>query len=127
MQQTLLSRREINDLYLGKCEIPAQSELLTQFYRVYAGWLVAGAPEGVIFTRSSGLCQNLKMYLLQTGKSDRQTVTELGMEMRRQFINARRNDAYPFDGHSDSYQRSAGERNCHANENRIKWVNEHAE
>jgi hypothetical protein len=103
-----------------------QSKLLTQFYRAYTGWLDAGAPDQIVFTRSRGLCTNLINWVrtIDLDLSDRLKVNK---EMRHQFLAARRDESYPFDGHPDVYTRTMTEGSCYLNEHRIKWVREHAQ
>jgi hypothetical protein len=103
-----------------------QSKLLTQFYRAYTGWLDAGAPDQIIFTRSHGLCTNLVNWA-QATELDLVDRLKVNDEMRKQFVEARRNEWYPFDGHPDVYTRTVMEGSCYLNGHRIKWVREHAE
>lgn len=102
-----------------------QSELLTQFYRAYAGWLDAGAPRLplTIFSRDSGLCRNLRLWLNNVGKLD--YYRSLRREMEEQF--SPMNVLYPFNGNSWAYQNEREAEKCHLNEQRIKWVRDHAQ
>lgn len=121
-----MNQKEFQDQYLTTFEQPKQSDLLTQFYRAYAGWLEAGAPERIIFSRSHGLCTNLVNWARATDL-DLYDRLRVNMEMRQQFRAARRDESYPFDGHPESYTQTVMEDRCYLNEHRIKWVREHAE
>lgn len=121
----MVNQKEFQEQYLGTFEMPKQSERLTQFYRAYAAWVDDGAPFIPVFTRNSGLCRNLRLWSRAIGLGN-QIIFDLSNEMRNQFLAARRNDSYPFDGHPLAYERDKAEQKLHLNEHRIKWVREHA-
>lgn len=125
MQSTLLSRTELSDQYLNNFSAPAQSELLTQFYRSYTAWLDDGAPRNIIFSRKAGLCHNLKLFSIAIGASSTALIN-VRNEMHMQFIHARCGGYYPFDGTADVYEKTVSAHGCHLNEHRIKWVRDHA-
>jgi hypothetical protein len=112
---------------------PAQSELLTKFYRAYAAWIDDGAPEILVFTRQHGLCHNLKTWLRAVdGVVIPQTWYELDQEMRKQFRQARLHETFPFNRGDRMYYQIeqntvASGPQCHSNANRLSWVNEHAQ
>lgn len=103
-----------------------QSKALTRFYKAYAKWLEANAPEQQGkgnkhgFSRGSGLCGNLLCCM--TVKSKYGTVLD---EMVQQFKDAGHEESYPFGGHR-AYERGARDYTQHLNGKRIRWVYAHA-
>lgn len=91
------------------------SEKLKTFYRVYAAWLDAGAPEDCPFSRVYGLCSNLCSWI----------GFEVGLyeEMDNQFRKAGLDTNYPFDTHEEYIVCY----NMHLNPARVAWVRAHAE
>jgi hypothetical protein len=101
-----------------------QSELLTQFYQAYAGWLDAGAPEGIIFSRQRGLCWSAVEWISATGKTGTDALLE---EMDHQFVAAGLDPTFPFNnGSVQQFGREKVTNSKHLNEQRIQWVREHA-
>jgi hypothetical protein len=94
----------------------SQSKGLTEFYNAYNDWVNTGAPECNVFSRSYGLCLNLRVY----GDS-----LNLCNEMKAQFVEAELSCDYPFNESENEYfvECDAGE--AALNPERIKWVQEH--
>ena len=95
---------------------------LTDFYRDYAAWLDAGAPNGDVFRQSRGLCTCLSRWCAENG------VTEyLNVDMNLQFVSANLDTIYPFNGGDHlGYAMEVRKNSCHLNPERIAWVREHA-
>lgn len=91
------------------------SEQLKAFYKAYAAWLDAGAPQCFPFKRHEGLCYNLRKW------SD--CNEELSGELLDQFVDADLDWEYPFDGNWDNY---SGDDYKHLNPARVSWVRKHA-
>lgn len=128
-----MNNKKFQEQYLGTSEQPAQSELLTQFYRAYAGWLDDGAPQAVqIFQRDAGLCGNVMSWAAAIGKDGLHRKL-LRDELRMQLKHAGMDMDYPFSPadapcgphhyyHSIEQTRLI----CHLNPKRIEWVRDHA-
>lgn len=102
-----------------------QSKELTEFYQAYATWLDDGAPEGQVFSRKDGLCDNLYEYC--TSKGMRRLWAELDAEMMEQFSAAGLHSIYPFNhGRSASYCSASNHDRHYLNPRRIAWVKAHA-
>jgi hypothetical protein len=98
----------------------SQSPELTAFYRAYAAWLDAGAPEvNVCFHRGIGLCGNLGSYAQRHGFD---TAT-LGDELDLQF----NGEAYPFNADEVEYDYEADCDTSYLNPRRVAWVRAHCE
>ena len=94
-----------------------QSEKLTQFYQAYAQWLDDGAPQDAPFTRTCGLCYNLR----KSSKS-----LKLLKEMWEQFTSAGLHEDWPFHNSFIEYDQEGNADKCHLNPKRNAWVREHA-
>lgn len=92
------------------------SEQLKAFYKAYAAWLDAGAPEGKPFHRRKGLCFSLDEW------SD--CNFGLSNEMMNQFYEAELHPVYPFDGGGGDKFRAC--ENKYLNPARVAWVRKHA-
>lgn len=99
------------------------SPLLKAFYRDYAAWLEAGAPDGAPFYRGEGLCVEITRWALSSDNGD--YTLGLRREMQRQFRSAGLSDTFPFGGANEYAQRHSDETQ-HENQARIAWVKEHA-
>lgn len=98
-----------------------QSQELTQFYKDYLAW-AEGRKGSTIFSDLSGLCRNLRYWLLEQDFDNhvRQAVEN---ELREQFILEGLHGHYPFNnGSSLEYEQ---EFSCIANPLRIAWVRSH--
>lgn len=102
---------------------------LKQFYRDYLEWVNSGAITNVehnkhAFTRHCGLCVSLISwcYMRDLSSLDLQMLKH---EMKKQFIDASLNPAYPFGG-VNLYKSETLSGMCHLNEKRINWVKNHA-
>lgn len=104
--------------------MPEQSEQLTKFYQDYLAWLERGAPDGAPFTRRHGLCLNLKTW---ANTQEKVWYHQLAGEMRDQFRKAELHPWYPFNrGSGDLYEMESNQGECFLNNERIRWVKEHA-
>lgn len=92
------------------------SEQLKEFYKAYAAWLDAGAPQCFPFKRHDGLCHNLSNW------SDYDE--ELSEELLDQFDDAGLDWEYPFDDHWTKY---SADDYKHLNPARVSWVRKHAQ
>jgi hypothetical protein len=93
----------------------AQSQKLTDFYNAYNNWLNDGAPAHELFSRETGLCSCIIMWLpgyLQI------------IEMRSQFAAASLSTCYPFNEEFDDYLADTN-KGAHLNPKRIQWVKDH--
>ena len=103
-----------------------QSALLRQFYKAYVEWLDLGAPDQIIFRRYFGLCSNLNNWATNN-KIYGQDAIDLSREMQSQFRVAGGSVDYPFNrGDADLYTREVDFELAHENEQRNKWVRDHA-
>ena len=107
-------------------ETKEQSALLTQFYRAYAGWLDAGAPDELPFCRSGGLCWMLWHYLSCQAipHNERKQLTN---ELEDQFEAAGLNYLFPFNDGEEGFSNEEETDTMHLNPRRIKWVRDHAQ
>lgn len=98
---------------------------LEMFYRDYAAWLDAGAPEHQPFSRSEGLCYSLIVwcYHKNTGESGK---TVLLMALSMSFHQAGLLRGTPFNEGITEFSLEAQGKACHLNPKRIAWVREHA-
>lgn len=94
-------------------------QTLKDFYRAYADWLDAGAPQGKPFVRNNGLCLNL---LLKMPRSYEETNAAFE-EMTEQLCEAGLDTLFPFDTREE-YSKCD---NMHLNPRRIAWVRAHVE
>lgn len=115
-----MSPSEFQEQYLTTFEQPRQTDLLTQFYRAYAGWLDAGAPEGMGFSRYHGLCGALRQW----GRH-KVEYPKLGKELQEQLEARHTSFLHPFHELSSQYNMEADRGACHLNPKRIQWVREH--
>lgn len=100
-------------------------ESLKQFYRDYLEWVNSGAiTNDEPFTRHCGLCVSLISwcYMQDVSSLDLQMLKH---EMKKQFIDASLNPAYPFGG-VELYKSETLCGMCHMNEQRMNWVKKHA-
>lgn len=94
---------------------------LAEFYKAYSDWIDAGAPEGEPFSRRSGLCGSLCLYL--TSKGYRFPARDMTLQlMKSQFIKAGLSRDYPFNHAENSYYVECIDGSIHINKNRIAWV-----
>lgn len=110
------------------------SEHLTNFYCLYAEWLIFGAPHKEPFRRDAGLCYNLQWYM-QNVTDDRALRVSVQDEMRAQFRREGLHADYPFsiDGppcvfaeRMRIYETECDREECHLNKLRIAWVRLHS-
>lgn len=92
------------------------TEQLKEFYKAYAAWLDACAPQHQQFDRTCGLCHSLEEF------SD--SNYDLLEEMRDQFSNSDLDWKFPFD---DGHYAYCSDANKHLNPDRVAWVRKHAE
>lgn len=112
---------------------------LKNFYRAYAAWLEAGAPEKnenpYRFDRGFGLCSNVTIFFTENvNGEDVYDVTEgynALRQMKDQFVFAGLDSNTPFNkpawGYGENYFSESFDRRCYLNESRIEWVKSHAE
>lgn len=95
--------------------------LLQEFYKAYAIWLRAGAPDGSTysFCQSVGLCTNLNNFLSLTGALGR---SDASHELHLAFVAAGLDSDYPFNEGEEDYE---SERGHHLNWKRRQWVFDH--
>lgn len=91
------------------------SEQLKAFYKAYAAWLDAGAPQHKPFDRTYGLC-----FVLEEFSACDYDLLE---EMRQQFTDAGLCWEFPFDKCLSAY---VEDDNKHLNPARVAWVRKHA-
>lgn len=104
-----------------------QSKTLEDFYTAYAKWLMRGAKEGNVFSRTQGLCNNLYRWLVAAGLTTDWSVQHIcQVEMTKQFMDAGLCTLSPFNADLRQYIQESRNKDCHLNELRLKWVAEHA-
>lgn len=96
-----------------------QSKELTAFYRAYAAWVEAGAPNNGIFIRSNGLCSNAMCYDHTVSKEMRNQFAEAGFPIIQGW------GYLPFNLGIEDYTHESDNAIAYLNEKRIKWVRDH--
>lgn len=99
-------------------------EVLKAFYRSYADWLRAGAPEAAPYTRSYGLCTNLDKYICAEYGDNDNLEARVGWVLKRQFRASGLDAVFPFSG-SYTYHAERKSRTQHLNPDRMAWVMRH--
>lgn len=102
---------------------------LKDFYKAYADWLRAGAPEinDNRFTRYNGLCSNLTRWCECNQVNNWDTFC-MRNKMKSQFIRDGLNERIPFNNRAlgmMGYTQESASSLCHLNEQRRKWVFDH--
>lgn len=92
------------------------SQLLHDFYRAYADWLISGG-DGQ-FSCVNGLCANLFDYCDRKGVGSAQALNE----MHVQFVTAGMNEKLPFNTSVTDFDAESADGKCHLNTARRKWV-----
>lgn len=92
------------------------SQLLHDFYRAYADWLICGG-DGQ-FSCVNGLCANLFDYCDRKGVGSAQALNE----MHVQFVTAGMNEKLPFNTSVTDFDAESADGKCHLNTARRKWV-----
>lgn len=106
-------------LYRHAAPAPAviqSSQLLHDFYRAYADWLISGG-DGQ-FSCVNGLCANLFDYCDRKGVGSAQALNE----MHVQFVTAGMNEKLPFNTSVTDFDAESADGKCHLNTARRKWV-----
>lgn len=92
------------------------------FLKAYRAWLDDGAPQNEPFNRRTGLCHNLKRYVVahtRDGGFDWTPITELHNRLKCVFGDAN----FPFnEGNQAVYDEEANYIGCHLNPDRIAFV-----
>lgn len=102
-----------------------QSELLTQFYQAYFKWVSEGAEEDIMFSRSYGLCFNIRVWVTRTmSLNSIDSFYDLQSEMEKQFNHAGLAYEYPFGGQG-VYNEEQTSGTLHQNKQRLAWVQSH--
>lgn len=113
--------QEVGDIPLYRHAPPApaviqSSQLLHDFYRAYADWLISGG-DGQ-FSCVNGLCANLFDYCDRKGVGSAQALNE----MHVQFVTAGMNEKLPFNTSVTDFDAESADGKCHLNTARRKWV-----
>lgn len=104
---------------------PMQSSFLTSFYLEYHNWLKAGAPDDKPFSRSLGLCNNLRNYLSNKVALPGEMFNVVD-EMQDQFKSAGLRAKLPFNDSLLDYTAEQDAGTMHLNDKRREWVRKHA-
>ena len=86
---------------------------LQAFYKAYAAWLDAGAPDLQPFDRRHGLCGAIQVYGMKR------------WHIKRQLAEAGLDTIYPFGGEY-AFETEYDNATAHLNPDRIEWVRKHA-
>lgn len=102
---------------------------LKDFYKAYADWLRAGAPEinDNTFTRLNGLCSNLTRWCRWNEISTYDAFC-IRNKMKHQFVCNGLNARIPFNNRAMGmmgYTQESALSLCHLNEQRRQWVFDH--
>lgn len=101
-----------------------QSDILTDFYRLYVEWLDSCSWNTADFKRDHGICLCLEKYLYNR-HYPKWYIQEVLKELTTQFINAGLHKHYPFN-QGDVFYYEKEKQTKHLNPMRIKWVRDHA-
>lgn len=104
-----------------------QSKVMTDFCRDYINWFNNGTPSNKIFNTNNGLCILWIDYILN---KDDVSVSEVGVlhfELKQIFKQEKLDSRIPFNSSIEDYMNESFYKKCHLNEQRIKWVMEHAQ
>lgn len=114
-----------------------QSEVLSNFYKAYLSWVVAGANEQNEwrFDPHCGLCSNLGNFCYSKGQSitpNEEVAAQY--EMSQQFRDAEMDSLYPFHRKkggnlfraSEQFRQDCDAAIHHRKETRMQWVRDHA-
>lgn len=131
----------ITDVYMGIYMVSAGSNgsnsflqcrglapmniVLIQFFKEYLDWLDAGADKShQVFTRNSGLCVQLRNYMLASDMAD--VNKELVKKDFRFLLHSTCNGdvVYPFNKNGTAYIKESSANRCHTNKSRITWIKE---
>ena len=96
-------------------------EELKNFYKAYAAWLNAGAPDYKPFSRHEGLCYALRMYAEDQGFKPL-----LRVSLREELDDQFNMKPYPFNIDRSHYARECLAGEVHRNLVRVDWVRKHA-
>lgn len=94
---------------------------LQMFYDAYREWLDKGAPNGMPFYRSDGLCHSVTLWC----RARELNPGAVNMKMSKQFYVAGLDRIYPFDTPTEFKIATHTDR-CHVNPRRVAWVDKHA-
>jgi hypothetical protein len=101
---------------------PKQSDTLKAFYQDIQKWIDRGTPAHRFYLRDSGLCKNNERYHLSIGSPYSNLI-----ELKDQFEKAGLDRMFPFNVSADKgYFYEHKDRTIFDNEERLKWVKDHA-
>lgn len=104
-----------------------QSKVMTDFCREYINWFNNGTPSHEIFNTKNGLCVLWMGYILNRDDVSVRGVGVLHSELKQIFKQEKLDSVLPFNSSIEEYMNESFYKKCHLNEQRIKWVTEHAQ
>jgi hypothetical protein len=103
-----------------------QSKEMTAFCRDYISWFNNGTPSHEVFTTYNGLCRMWMDYILSTDTFVQGTLEVSYNELKEIFNSEKLDYMFPFNTSRSEYMDEMFVNKSHLNQQRIKWVTDHA-
>ena len=109
--------------------------MLTQFYKEMQAWVDAGLPKVSFFSKSFGLCTNLRCFCWKQfepsiSPDKHQECADKHQEcaeaLRKQFLDEHLDTDYPFNVSASEFVCETEQDTKYTNPKRLEWIKRHA-